>query len=54
MVTFLEARGGWDDFNFTPPGESVSKKFVCKKWTTSHPGDSKYQLGADFVQVFDL
>jgi phage-related protein len=54
MVNFLKARGGYESFTFIPPGESSSKKFTCKEWSTSHPGNSKYILTADFLEVFDL
>ena len=54
MTDFLDDRGGFESFTFIPPGETVTKKFTCKKWSTSHPGNSKYVLSADFLEVFDL
>ena len=54
IETFLRDRGGWDSFDFTPPGESTSKKFVCKQWNTSHHGNNLYSISATFRQVFDV
>lgn len=52
--SFLEARAGWESFEWTPPGESVEKKFICKQWGVSHPGNSKYVISATFNEVYDL
>jgi phage-related protein len=52
--SFLEARQGFESFEWTPPGESVEKKYICKMWNIAHLGNSKYRLNATFNQVFDL
>jgi len=54
MIDFLEDAGGVESFTFLAPGERVTKKYLCKQWDTSHIGNSKYGLTADFLQVFDL
>ena len=51
---FFEERNGRKNFNWTPPGESTSKKFICKSWNVSHIGASKFRLACEFQQVFDL
>lgn len=51
---FFEEKEGYKDFNWTPPGESTSKKFVCKNWNVSHLGASLFNLSAQFDQVFDM
>ena len=30
---FLDARGGQESFDWTPPEESSSSKFICQQWT---------------------
>ena len=32
---FLQARGGLQSFFWTPPGQTVALKFVCRKWSKS-------------------
>ena len=54
LIDFFEARGGYESFLWTPPGDSREKKFVCKQWTETHPGNSKKGLTASLEQVFDL
>jgi len=54
IIDFLEARGGYESFEWTPPGESVEKKYVCKQWNKSFPGASLTNISAKFQQVFDL
>jgi len=34
---FLDARGGTENFDFTPPGESSSTKYICRNWSKSIP-----------------
>lgn len=32
VYDFLEARGGWESFDWTPRGEATARRFVCRKW----------------------
>jgi phage-related protein len=52
IETFLDARA--DDstsFDFTPPGESSSAKFVCDSWSKSIPYLNRATINATFRQV---
>ena len=54
IETFLDARA--DDnanFDFTPPGESSSSKFVCESWSKSIPFLNRATINATFRQVFE-
>lgn len=53
LTTFFEAREGYDDFTWTPPGETESKKFICTQWSKSFLGPDTVQISATFEQVFD-
>lgn len=63
IQSFLNARGGYDSFVWTPPGQSVSLKFVCREWVampvkgTGSALDGSLQtfwtINATFVQVFE-
>ncbi len=51
---FLVARGGYESFGWTPPGESTEKKYVCKSWVVTPSGYNISSLNATFRQEFDL
>ena len=54
IETFLDARA--DDnasFDFTPPGESTSSKFVCEQWSKSIPYLTRARIHTTFRQVFE-
>ena len=54
IETFLDARA--DDnaaFDFTPPGEGSSSKFVCETWSKSIPYLNRATIQATFRQVFE-
>ena len=54
IETFLDSRA--DDnasFDFTPPGESSSSKFVCEQWSKSIPYLNRARIQATFRQVFE-
>ena len=53
IEAFLDARAGVEAFDYTPPGESVSSKFVCQEWTKTIPVVDRAEISATFVQVFD-
>lgn len=53
MVAFLEARGGVEAFDFTPPGTSTTYKVICSQWNVSYPATVGRDLTATFTQVFE-
>jgi|TARA_Y100000052_G_scaffold8409_1_gene8293 phage-related protein len=53
IETFLDARGGTESFDFTPPGETSSSKFICKSWTKSMPYNKRATINATFEEVFE-
>ncbi len=53
IETFLDARGGTENFDFTPPGESSSSKFICRQWSKSIPHKDRATIQATFEQVFE-
>jgi len=54
IETFLDARAADNDsFDFTPPGEGSSSKFVCESWSKSIPYLNRATIQATFRQVFE-
>ena len=60
IENFLDARvnaanipNDSDSFDFTPPGETVSQKFVCQSWTKSIPFNNRATIQATFREVFE-
>ena len=51
IETFLDARAAAESFDFTPPGESSSAKFVCESWSKSIPYLNRATINATFRQV---
>ena len=53
---FLKTHGGIDAFWWTPPRESVSRKFTCPEWrrVPIHGSGNPYKMTATFVEEFDL
>ena len=52
---FLDARAAnnMESFDFTPPGETSSSKFVCESWSKSMPYLNRASIQATFRQVFE-
>ena len=51
---FFDARANDStSFNFTPPGESSSSKFVCEAWSKSIPYLNRATIQATFREVFE-
>jgi len=48
---FLDARGGSESFDWTPPGESSSSKFICQSWSKSIPYNDLATIQATFQEV---
>ena len=54
IETFLDARADdYASFDFTPPGEAGSSKFVCETWSKSIPYLNRATIQATFRQVFE-
>jgi len=53
IETFLDARAGTESFDFTPPGEASSSKFVCETWSKSIPYLNRATIQATFREVFE-
>jgi phage-related protein len=50
--SFLDALGGVTAFDWTPPGESASLRFVCREYGCSFAPGNIYQCIATFEQDF--
>ena len=55
IETFLDARAAnnMETFDFTPPGESSSSKFICEEWSKSIPYLNRATIQATFIQKFE-
>jgi phage-related protein len=42
-----------ESFDFTPPGESSSSRFVCEQWSKSIPFLDRASIQATFREVFE-
>tara|TARA_R100001082_G_C4358402_1_gene158071 strand:+ start:1643 stop:2005 length:363 start_codon:yes stop_codon:yes gene_type:complete len=51
ISNFLDARGGNESFDWTPPGESSASKFVCQSWSKTIPYNNVATIQATFKQV---
>ena len=55
IETFLDARALDNaSFDFTPPGESTSSKFVCENWSKQIPYVNRATIQATFREVFQV
>lgn len=56
IVGFLNARGGAEPFDWTPPGEAAAMRFRCPEWSPPKPesGDGVFTVTATFRQAFDV
>ena len=54
IEAFLDARAlDNESFDFTPPAESSSSKFVCESWSKSIPYLNRATINVTFRQVFE-
>ena len=54
IEAFLDARANdTTSFDFTPPGEASSSKFVCESWSKSIPYLNRATIQATFREVFE-
>ena len=48
---FLDARAGVENFDYTPAGESASKKMICREWDKTIPYLNRATITAKFEEV---
>jgi len=53
IETFLDARAGKENFDWTPPGEATAYKWICSSWSKSIPYLNRATISATFRQVFE-
>ena len=51
IETFLDARSGSENFDFTAPGEASSSKYICNEWNKNIPYSGFATITASFQQV---
>ena len=56
VEAFLTAHGGVDWFYWTPPRQTVARKFICKRWAREPVSGSKLydKMTLSFQEVVDL
>ena len=50
---FLEARAGQEAFDWSPPDDTATYKWICQNWTKTLPYSNLFNINATFVQVFE-
>jgi len=50
---FLEARAGVEAFDWSPPDETSTYKWICKSWQKTMPYPNLFNITATFEQVFE-
>jgi len=53
ITDFLEARGGFRSFTWTPPGRDKEIKVFCDKWSETYVGHSTISIEATFTKVYE-
>ena len=51
IETFLDARAGVENFDYTPAGESASKKMICIQWNKTITYLNRATINATFEEV---
>ena len=54
IEAFLEARGGAEDFDWSPPDETATYKWICQRWSKRMTYSGLNSLTATFQQVFEV
>jgi len=54
VLTAFDTVKGVDYLTWTAPGDSTSKKFICRKITKRAFAGALYTISAELEQVFDL
>ena len=50
---FLEARAGAESFDWSPPDDTETYKWICTSWTKTMPYSNLFDIQATFEQVFE-
>ena len=50
---FLDARGGAESFDWTPPDGATAYKWVCEKWNKTMTSYNRNTVTATFRQVYE-
>ena len=50
---FLEARGGVESFDWSPPDDAGTYKWICRTWTKDMPYLNLFNITVEFEQVFE-
>lgn len=53
ITAFLEARGGVESFDWTPP-RGTAGKYVCEEWQVTLSNCNNNQIQATFRQVYEV
>ena len=53
IENFLNARGGSESFDWSPPDESTTYKWICRTWTKTMPYPNLFNITVEFEQVFE-
>ena len=54
IKAFFDARGGYEAFNYTMPGESTPTKFICERYRKRYAAGDNYDFIAQLERVYDL
>ena len=52
ITAFLDARGGYESFDWTSP-RGIAGKYVCEEWQVTLSNCNNNQIQATFRQVFE-
>ena len=53
VETFLEARAGAEHFDWSPPDETDTYKWICQDWSKTIPFQGRAEISATFQQVIE-
>jgi len=53
-MDFLDARGGYEAFNYTLPDATSATKFVCEQYSMIWSEGALRSVTAEFEKVYDL
>ncbi len=53
IETFLELRKGVESFNWSPPDDTDTYKWICREWQKTLPYSNLFTITATFEQVFE-
>lgn len=53
IMDFLDARGGVQAFDWTPPNESTAIRVVCREWSKTLERYNLNTVTAQFVRIYE-